>query len=93
MKNEFLSCIKYSPIIIKLVLVTFLNLQGKPQPVRLEKKQKSQFQLFCERVAPYILLICMTILIITILVVLIKYGANITGTEANQYYNHMGAMV
>ena len=59
------------------------------QPVRLAKQEteKSNFEKFCNRIVPYVLFICIVLLIITVFVVLIKYGGNITGTEANHYYN------
>ena len=57
-------------------------------PVRLEKpKEKNTFNQTCERIAPYVLLICIALLFILTLVILVKYGQSITGTEANQYYN------
>lgn len=59
-------------------------------PARLqktEKKSATTFDEICTKIAPYIIIICICLLIITAFVVLIKYGSNITGTEANLYYN------
>ena len=57
-------------------------------PIRLEKRnEKSKTELFCERIAPYVLFTALALLFILLLVILVKYGANITGTEANHYYN------
>lgn len=56
--------------------------------VRLEKRnEKTTLEKFCDRIAPYVLFICIALLIILFLVILVKYGASITGTEANHYYN------
>ncbi len=63
---------------------------SKSEPVRLEKKENCSIQSvdsFCERIAPYVLLTALAIFIILSLIILVKYGASITGTEANQYYN------
>ena len=58
------------------------------EPIRLEKpKEKNTFNQTCERIAPYVLLICIALLFILTLVILVKYGQSITGTEANVYYN------
>lgn len=63
------------------------------EPVRLakvEKPQKTTFEEICLKIAPYVLFVCICLLIITIFVIMVKYGSNITGTEANGYYYHMG---
>ena len=52
--------------------------------------EMSKFEFFCMRIAPYVLLVCVIVLLILVFVVLVKYGANLTGTEANQFYNHLG---
>lgn len=52
--------------------------------------EMSKFDFFCSKIAPYVLLACILLLMAFILFVLVKYGAGITGTEANQYYNHLG---
>ena len=45
--------------------------------------EKSRFELFCEKIAPYVLVASIIILLVLIFVILVRYGANITGTEAN----------
>lgn len=64
---------------------------SKSEPVRLEKKETNcsiqSVDSFCERIAPYVLFCALAIFAILLLVILVKYGASITGTEANQYYN------
>ena len=56
--------------------------------VRLEKRnEKSKTENFCDRIAPYVLFTALALLFILLLVILVKYGANITGTEQNLYYN------
>ena len=58
-------------------------------PVRLQKQEveTSTMDSICRKICPYVLFICIALLIITVFVIMVKYGANITGTEANQYYN------
>ena len=72
-----------------LINVLMFPLQGN-QPVRLHKKEsKSTFEVYCDKVAPYLILACTIILVCLIFIALVKYGANITGTEANNYYYHL----
>ena len=63
-------------------------------PVRLQKENEhqSKWDCLCMKICPYVLFICICLLIITVFVVMVKYGANITGTEANQYYNQFGGV-
>lgn len=69
--------------------VLIFNIQGN-HPVRLQKKEsKSNFEVYCDKIAPYVILTCTIILVCLIVFALAKYGANLTGTEANQFYNHM----
>lgn len=56
---------------------------------RLEKQTKSPIDEFCDKIAPYLILACTIILVCLIFIALVKYGANITGTEANGYYYHL----
>ena len=57
---------------------------------RLDKKvPKSPFEQTCDKIAPYLILTCTIILVCLIFIALVKYGANITGTEANGYYYHL----
>ena len=59
-------------------------------PIQLEKVEtKSSFEKTCEKVCPYILLVCMIILCVLLFIALVKYGHAITGTEANGYYYHL----
>lgn len=76
---------------IKLFLIIFslFNLNNSKEPVRLEKKQsQSKFNEVCERIAPYVLVACIVIISVLLFIVLVKYGASLTGTEANHFYNH-----
>ena len=76
--------------LITLILRNFLILFGYEinSPARLKKKnEKSQFDKFCNTIAPYILVLCIILLTILLFVVLIKYGGPAFGTEANHYYN------
>ena len=71
-----------------------LNTSKESEPVRLQKKEKhsiqSGFESACERIAPYVLVACIIVISVLLFVVLVKYGASLTGTEANQYYYHLG---
>lgn len=72
-----------------LVTVLITSSQGN-QPVRLQKKKsKSNLEVYCDKIAPYLILACTVILVCLIFIALVKYGANITGTEANNYYYHL----
>ena len=51
--------------------------------------EMSKFEFFCNKIAPYVVVACIIILMILVVVALVKYGANLTGTEANQYYYHL----
>ena len=78
--------------IIHILYFLLFSHQNKTSnnPVRLDKKETriSWFESFCERVAPYVLFIALVIIGILILVILVKYGHSITGTEQNIYYYH-----
>ena len=74
------------------ILTTFLyssffsHQASSKRPARLGKHQsKTSFEKFCDRVAPYVLLFALVTLMILLLVILVKYGHSITGTEANNY--------
>lgn len=73
-----------------LYFMLTLLLSENISPKRLEKESKSTFELFCERIAPYVLFFALVLLGILLVVILVKYGANITGTEQNIYYYHLG---
>lgn len=65
------------------------NKTSNCNPVRLDKKEtKTSFENFCDVIAPYVLLFALLTMMILILIILVKYGANITGTEQNAYYYH-----
>lgn len=51
---------------------------------------KSSFEVFCDRIAPYVILAGILIIAILLFVALVKYGAKWTGTEANLWYNQFG---
>jgi len=63
---------------------------SKVEPARLSKKvEKSTFEQFCDKICPYVLLFALATICILLLVILVKYGHSITGTEANGYYYHL----
>ena len=63
---------------------------SKVEPARLSKKvEKSTFEKTCERICPYVLLFALATICILLLVILVKYGHSITGSEANGYYYHL----
>jgi len=76
-----------------LILISLFNLNtsNKVEPARLEKKEKHSIQLgfesTCEKIAPYVLVACIVIISVLLFIVLVKYGASVTGTEANHFYN------
>jgi len=73
---------------IIFILITQNN--SNSNPVRLEKKEsKSKFEVFCERICPYVIIACVIIICALLFVALVKYGHAITGTESNQYYYHL----
>ena len=49
-------------------------------------KEVSKWEWFCMKIAPYLIVIFIIILLLLISIAIVKYGAQITGTEANQYY-------
>lgn len=74
---------------IFLFLISQFNANKSSNPVRLDKHQsKTSFEKFCDRAVPYVLLFALVTLMILILVILVKYGHSITGTESNAYYYH-----
>ena len=70
---------------ILLILINMFK-QQENQPVRLEKKEPNDIDSFCNRIAPYLILLFSTILIILLLIAFVRYGASWFGTEANRYY-------
>ena len=63
---------------------------SKVEPARLSKRvEKSTFEQFCDKICPYVLLFALATICILVLVILVKYGHSITGTEANGYYYHL----
>ena len=78
---------KFFPVTTFLFQIFFSQ---KSSNVRLEKKgEKSHFEQFCDKIAPYVLFFALVLLGILILIILVKYGASITGTESNTYYYHL----
>ena len=62
-------------------------------PTTLDKiESKSRFEVFCDRICPYVLLTAMIILVILIMFVLAKYGANLFSTPQNRY-EHLSQIV
>ena len=72
------------------ISIFFPNLKQHSSKVRLEKVEKSSFEKTCERIVPYVLFLALVIIGILLLVILVKYGHSITGTESNTYYYHLG---
>ena len=62
---------------------------SKVEPARLRKMEKSTFEQFCDKICPYVLLFALATICILLLVILVKYGHSITGTESNGYYYHL----
>ena len=46
--------------------------------------EMSKFELFCIRIAPYLIILFSVLLTILIFIALVKYGGILFGTEANQ---------
>ena len=78
-----------SLIMFIILLLSGENISPKNSNcVRLEKRnEKSTLEKFCDRIAPYVIFVALALLMILFLVILVKYGQSITGTEANVYYN------
>ena len=76
-------------IIMTIISPILNNSSSKNGPVRLGKVEKTSFEKTCERVVPYVLLFALLIFGILLLVVLVKYGHSLTGTESNIYYYHL----
>lgn len=45
--------------------------------------EKTVFENFCDKIAPYVIIAGIVIISVLLFVALVKYGANLTGTEAN----------
>lgn len=75
-------------------LITFLFIpKSSSTPKRLGKiEPKSRFEVFCDKICPYVLLTAMIILVILIVFVLAKYGANLFSTPQNRY-EHLSQIV
>lgn len=54
--------------------------------------EKTVFENFCDKIVPYVIIITVIILLIMGLIMMVRYGANITGTEANIWYNQFGGI-
>lgn len=71
--------------LVQLFLVLFGYNFNKPKS--LHKDTRSRFEKWCNKIAPYIIFFGIIILMITLVLIFVKYGAGLTGTEANVYYN------
>lgn len=76
-------------VMIFISIFSQFNTKKTSNVARLEKQTKSPIDEFCDKIAPYLILACTIILVCLIFIALVKYGANITGTEANGYYYHL----
>ena len=54
--------------------------------------EMSKFEYYCQKIAPYIILFCIGLLCVLIFIALVRYGANLTGTEANTW-QRMGGLI
>ena len=50
----------------------------------------SKLDCWCMKLCPYVLIVALFLMIVLILLILVRYGAFLTGTEQNMYYYHMG---
>ena len=69
-------------------------INGQQVEVQIEDEQTvgdvlTSFEKTCERIVPYVLVFALLIFGILLLVVLVKYGHSLTGTESNIYYYHL----
>ena len=48
---------------------------------------------FCTRIAPYLIILFIVILLALAAYIVAVNGANLTGTEANLYYNNLEALI
>ncbi len=72
------------------IFINVLTTSQSNQPARLHKKEsKSNLEVYCDKIAPYLILACTIVLVCLIFIALVKYGAHITGTEANSFYYHL----
>lgn len=70
-----------------------LSPKSSSTPKRLNKiEEKTRFEEFCDKICPYVLLTAMIILVILIVFVLAKYGANLFSTPQNRY-EHLSQIV
>lgn len=78
--------------IINILLIFFSQFNTKPSncnQVRLGKVEtKSKFEVFCERICPYVLLFGCLVLAALIFIALVRYG-HMFSTEANNYYYNL----
>lgn len=53
-----------------------------------------RLEAFLERHAFFFLCVCMVILFLLVtMLIMVVFGASVTGTEANAYYNHLGDII
>lgn len=77
---------------IRIILIHLLTIFGYNfnKAARLEPEEpKSKFQIWVDKICPYVIFFGIIILAVTLIIVLIKYGHTITGTESNAYYYHL----
>lgn len=55
--------------------------------------EKTTFEVYCEKIVPYVLIAFVLIFLVLLFVAFVKYGGNWTGTEANIYYNNLEALL
>ena len=55
--------------------------------------EKTNFETFCERICPYVIITAVFILIVLALYVMTVHGHTVTVTEANAFYNQLDVMV
>ena len=53
-------------------------------------KEISSFEDVCNRICPYVLFAFLLVLFALVLFGLLRYNVNLTGTEANAFYYHLG---
>ena len=72
------------PLLVEYFLVLLgydFNKKSRLDPVEPE----TRFQKWCNKIAPYIIFFGIIFLAATLIIILIKYGGGVTGSEANRY--------
>lgn len=55
--------------------------------------EKTNFEIFCEKICPYVVIIAVFMLIVLVLQIMAVHGHTVTVTEANAFYNQLDVMV